>query len=189
MAPGDYQALYQAARLEVGASALPSDVTDLSAADRERLRAALMSAWPSSCFEAYGALCKAVADASAQRWRLALGGQGEREAMFWRLLRIGSAPYFVLGSSPAGPLRLRIATPWDWRQEFRLVAFDVDAQPAGQPRVGWRALVHERHSGAERSVAGHIEIRWSHGRFGAPPEAKAYLDTPHVDVPGYFPLR
>jgi len=109
--------------------------------------------------------------------------------MFWRLLRIGSAPYFVLGSSPAGPLRLRIATPWDWRQEFRLVAFDVHAQLAGQPRVGWRALVHERHSGAERSVAGHIEIRWSHGRFGAPPEAKAYLDTAHVDVPGYFPLR
>jgi hypothetical protein len=31
-------------------------------------------------------------------------------------------------------------------------------------------------------------VRWSHGRFGKPPEAKAYLDTPHHRVPGYVPL-
>jgi hypothetical protein len=37
-------------------------------------------------------------------------------------------------------------------------------------------------------VRGHVEVRWSHGRLAAPPEAKVYLDTPHDDVPGYFPL-
>jgi hypothetical protein len=189
VAASEYEELFRAARVEVGPQDLPSEVSALTAADRELLRTQLASGWPDGCVEAYGALCRAVADASAKRWRLALGGQGEREAMFWRLLRIGSAPYFVLGSSPSGPLRIRIATPWDWRQEFRLGAFDVEAEPAGQPRVGWRALVRERHSGEERTVAGHIEIRWSHGRFGAPPEAKAYLDTPHADAPGYFPLR
>ena len=38
-------------------------------------------------------------------------------------------------------------------------------------------------------VAGHIEVRWSHGRFGGLPEAKGYLDVPHHRVPGYFELR
>ena len=37
-------------------------------------------------------------------------------------------------------------------------------------------------------VGGHVEVRWSHGRFGGLPEAKVYLDTPHARVPGYFPL-
>ena len=46
--------------------------------------------------------------------------------MLWRLLRIGSAPYFVLGSNREESLRLRVGTPWDWRQAFRFRRFDVD---------------------------------------------------------------
>jgi hypothetical protein len=38
-------------------------------------------------------------------------------------------------------------------------------------------------------VHGYVEVRWSHRRFGAPPEAKVHLKTPHADVPGYFALR
>ena len=38
-------------------------------------------------------------------------------------------------------------------------------------------------------MVGHIEVRWSHGRFGGPPEAKGYLDTAHHLVPGYVTLR
>jgi hypothetical protein len=37
-------------------------------------------------------------------------------------------------------------------------------------------------------VRGRVEIRWSHGRFSGSPEAKVYLDTPHVEVPGYHAL-
>jgi hypothetical protein len=129
-----------------------------------------------------------VSQASAQRWQEALDEQGGPEAMFWRLLRMGSAPYFVLGVGPAGPLRLRVATPWDWRQQYRLESFGVEAQAGGQARVAWHAGVKERTSGSRIEVHGHVEIRWSHGRFRGPPEAKVYLDTPHQGVPGYFPL-
>jgi hypothetical protein len=108
--------------------------------------------------------------------------------MLWRLLRVGSAPYFVLGSSAARSLRLRIATSWDWRQRYALGAFTVTAQAGGQPRVGWAARVRDRATHESHEVAGHIEVRWSHGRFGGPPEAKGYLDTPHHLVPGYFTL-
>ena len=115
------------------------------------------------------------------------GGTGE--AMLWRLLRIGSAPYFVLGSSADRSLRLRIATSWDWRQQFQLIAITMEGQAGGQPRVGWEAVVRDRTSHEVHSVVGHIEVRWSHGRFGGLPEAKGYLDTPHHLVPGYFTLR
>jgi len=109
--------------------------------------------------------------------------------MLWRLLRIGSAPYFVLGSSAARSLRLRIATSWDWRQQFRLISVSMETQTGGQPRVGWEAVVRDRVSNELHEVAGHIEVRWSHGRFGGLPEAKGYLDTAHHLVPGYVTLR
>jgi hypothetical protein len=189
VAPDAYQALYAVVRADLGDESLPTGVGELTTEERRRVRTELASGWPESCTAAYRELSQAVANASARLWRLALTGDGEREAMLWRLLRIGSAPYFVLGTSPSGALRLRIATPWDWRQEFRLLEFTVEAEQAGQPRVSWQALIRDRHSGEDRRVSGHVEIRWSHGRFSGPPEAKAYLDSPHADVPGYFPLQ
>ena len=138
----------------------------------------------------YRALSDEVARASVSRWHTALAaGTSAGEAVLWRLLRMGSAPYFVLGSSVSRSLRLRIATPWDWKQLFRLTRFEVFPQEGGQPRVGWLATVRGRASGQLHEVAGHVEVRWSHGRFGGLPEAKGYLDTHHHLVPGYFPLQ
>jgi hypothetical protein len=169
---------------------LPVRAVDLTSIHRAALRERLKSGWPGDARGAYRDLSDEVARASVARWRARLsGGVGTGEAMLWRLLRIGSAPYFVLGSSATRSLRLRIATPWDWKQLFGLVRFEVFAQEGGQPRVGWLAVVRERATGELHEVSGHVEVRWSHGRFGGPPEAKGYLDTRHHLVPGYFPLR
>ena len=97
-------------------------------------------------------------------------------------------PYFVLGASAKGFMRLRIATPWDWRQHFELRKFSVEPRVGGQPMIGWEAIVRRRADGGEMPVRGYVEIRWSHRRFGAPPEAKVHLETPHAEVPGYFAL-
>jgi hypothetical protein len=188
IAPDEYQELYDATRDELLFSALPRLVTELDVEDRQMLRAALRRTWPANLEPVYARFAAAVARGSARVWRAALDRARDRERMLWRLLRIGSAPYFVLGSSPRGSLRLRIATPWDWRQQFELRGFQVEARPGGQPMVGWRAVVRRRDEGGETVVQGRVEIRWSHGRFAAPPEAKVYLDTPHTDVPGYFAL-
>jgi hypothetical protein len=169
---------------------LPPRAVDLTVPQREALGHWLRSGWPPGAKPLYAALSVAVARASVRRWEAAMderGGTGE--AMLWRLLRIGSAPYFVLGSSAERSLRLRIATSWDWRQHFQLIALAMEGQPGGQPRVGWEAHVRDRTSNEVHSVVGHIEVRWSHGRFGGLPEAKGYLDTPHHLVPGYFTLR
>ena len=168
---------------------LPERAETLTSGQREGLGHWLRSGWPPGAKEHYGALSNAVATASAERWRTALSGAGAAEAMVWRLLRMGGTPYFVLGSSDTRSLRLRIDTSWDWRQQYRLLSLDMEPQPGGQARVGWEATVRHRASHADVSVAGHIEVRWSHGRFAGPPEAKGYLDTPHHLVPGYVTLR
>jgi hypothetical protein len=111
-----------------------------------------------------------------------------REEMLWRLLRLNPAPYFVLGSSHTSTIRLRIGTPWDWRQQFRLVDFEVRGdENAGQPTVRWTGAIARKETGDVVEIAGHVGVRWSHGRFSAV-EAKVYLDTPHDAVPGYLPI-
>ena len=86
-------------------------------------------------------------------------------------------------------MRLRVATPWDWQQRFELRSFEVSPEAGLQPRVAWSASVLDRGTGEEVPVGGHVEIRWSHGRFCGHPEAKVYLDTAHRRVPGYFELH
>ena len=181
-------------RSNEGRAAVPHDLplraVDLTVPQREALGHWLRPGWPPGAKDLYATLSGAVALASVRRWEAAMddrGGTGE--AMLWRLLRIGSAPYFVLGSSAERSLRLRIATSWDWRQHFQLIAISMEGQPGGQPRVGWEAVVRDRTSHEVHSVVGHVEVRWSHGRFGGLPEAKGYLDTAHHLVPGYFTLR
>ncbi|MEO7571793.1 MAG: hypothetical protein ABIX10_05095 [Acidimicrobiales bacterium] len=189
VAPRSYQALFAAVRLELGTrAALPPHAGDVTAAHRAELRAYLDAGWSPEAQAAYRALAVDVGKASAARWRAALARKPDAEAILWRLLRIGSAPYFVLGAQRDRTLRLRVMTPWDWRQAYELKRFDVWGDDAGQPQVRWQARVRERATGEERVIDGHVEVRWSHGRFGKPPEAKAYLDTPHHRVPGYVPL-
>ncbi len=169
---------------------LPARAVDLTSQQRDALGQWLRPGWPPGAKDLYADLSDAVARVSVRRWQAAMDlGGGSGEAMVWRLLRIGSAPYFVLGSSAARSLRLRIATSWDWRQQYQLISVNMEPQPGGQPRVGWEAIVRDRVSKEVHRVAGHIEVRWSHGRFGGPPEAKGYLDTPHHLVPGYVTLR
>ncbi len=190
VAPDAYQQFYAACRASVGASDLPSLVTQLTETDLKLIRDRLPKRLGGELGAAYTEFSHTVAAATAQRWAGNMTTMRRRETMLWRLLRLESAPYFVLGESPdRSPLRYRVATPWDFRlrHTFRdlFVSPNRDAQ---QPVVHWKAVVRNNSSDAEESVEGHVEIRWSHGRFGPSPEAKVYLDTPHHRVPGYFPL-
>lgn len=183
-----YAELYTVARSHLNHLELPAHVAGLDKVARRSLAKGLRGELPADVDAAYRRLVPEVADRSARRWKAALPDLAARERLLWRMLRLSAAPYFVLGSTPADSLRLRIDTPWDWRQRFRLRAFEVWGEPAGQPLVRWQASVADREAGADRSIRGHVEVRWSHGRFGGAPEAKVYLDTPHAEVPGYQPL-
>ncbi len=188
VAPDELEALYRAVRRVVDPD-LPASSAELTRPDRDRIAASCVRRWPEPLRAPARRLAEAVAERTAARWRTSLGSHHKRELTLWRLLRLSDSPYFVLGTGPGGSMRLRIGTPWDWRQHFELLAFDVGAEASEQPRVAWRARVAERRGGVEHAVRGHVEVRWSHGRFCGMPEAKVYLDTPHASVPGYFPLE
>lgn len=186
-APDQFEYFYSCVRRFVGQELLPTRHDDLTPAQVSRIRQACGGAWPAVLGPVWKEFSLAVAQASADLWLEQLNTSARKEEMLWRLLRLGPAPYFVLGSSVDGPMRLRIGTPWDWRQNFTLQALVIEGTPAGQPRVGWHATVEDRVANTIREVAGHVEIRWAHGRFSTV-EAKIYLDTAHADVPGYYKL-
>jgi len=189
VAPSEYQAFYSSARTYVDSS-LPELVADLSSEQRTMLRDGLRArALPEPLRACWAALCAEVARESSARWNANLTTKSARLRFFWRLLRIGDAPYFILGATSSSHIRLRVASAWDWMQEYELLRLDIAPKMSGQPEVSWLGVVRERATGAALEVAGHVEIRWSHGRFRGSPEAKLYLDTPHPDVPGFYQLE
>ncbi len=191
VAPEEYLRLYRACRQAVQVTELPDDPSRLTSLQRRQLRRALpgRGAYPEDAQQAYRDLCRQVSARSAQRWAANATTPAARERLAWRLLRIGNASYFVLGADPRRPLRLRVASPWDWRRSYRLVHLDMAAAEAGQPQVNWTIAYRRTADGTTGEVRGHVEIRWSHGRFAQPPEAKVYIDTPTDELPGYFPME
>lgn len=191
VAPDAYQDFYAACREYVADGSLPDRVADLAIEHRERLKRSIPRSLSGDVLAAYLALADEVAAASARRWKHAMaGGRRRREETLWRMLRLQSAPYFVLGESAGGTeVRYRVGTPWDFRNRYRFRSFDAwpDLQRR-QPVVQWHAEVVDNRAGSIVAVDGHVEVRWSHGRFAQAPEAKVYLDTPHHRVPGYVPL-
>lgn len=152
---------------------------------RESLRERML---PFELRASWESLCQAVSERTAVRWAANLDSDRVKRRILWRMLRISNVTYFVLGAERRRSLRLRIDSAWDWMQRYDLASFEVEPRFSGQPEVGWRATVVSRDDGSELSIDGHVEIRWSHGRFRGNPEAKVYLDTPLDQVPGYHRL-
>ena len=94
----------------------------------------------------------------------------------------------MLGSARDRALRLLVTTPWDWRRRFEFRDLEIWGEEAGQPKIGWRATVRDHEAAEETCVDGHVEVRWSHGRFAQAPEAKVYPGYSHSQVPGYLHL-
>lgn len=190
VAPEAYQEFYAACRTHLGESDLPAVVDGLRQEHRELLKRMLPRRLTGELGRTYRQFAAEVSAASAARWMRHMRARSRQEETLWRLLRLQAAPYFVLGESPDGSaLRYRVATPWDFRNRYRFDGIEAWADPAKrQPVVQWLASTYDREAHATATVSGHVEVRWSHGRFAQAPEAKVYLDTPHHLVPGYVPL-
>jgi len=66
---------------------------------------------------------------------------------------------------------------------FRLSSLEISPQAGGQPLVGWSARYIVKATGEQRTVEGHVEIRWSHGRFGQPPKRRSISILPMKKFP------
>lgn len=192
VAPDAHQALYAQTVEVLGLANMAETPEALTTEHRKKLKAAFreraVTGLPAETDPQYSQLIEQVSDESAERWGRALGDRAEQERMLWRLLRIYSATYFILGIDRRRTMRLRVMTPWEWRQSYEFVSLTVRAAGRGQPRINWEVAYRDLAAWQRRRVRGHVEIRWSHRPFCGSPEAKVYLDTPHVAVPGYRQL-
>lgn len=192
LAQRQHLALYRSTLELLDLEGMPDSPGWLESAQRAQLRTAFRErggrGMPGELRAQYDDLIAAVSKTSAERWQAALREPAQQERMLWRLLRIYSATYYILGIDPRRTMRLRVVTPWEWRQAFEIRSFRIEADGRGQPRVNWTARYRERADGRPGTVRGHVEIRWSHRPFCGPPEAKIYLDTRHDEVPGYVQL-
>ena len=189
-AADEYQTLYAEAREWAAMTGLPGRASELTRSDGVELGRQIRSReWPEPLQERYRAMADRCSTRTAELWNAALATSAKREQTAWWLLRLGPAPYFLLGDSVRAPLRIRVDTPWDWRQSWRFRGLDIRAADgAGQPQIEWSIHVEDRRTGERRRADGYVEIRWSHGRFSGHPEAKVQLRTAHESVPGYTAL-
>lgn len=185
-APLEYLALYHAIIRHLSWPSFPASPSDLSRQEKSQLREALAVGWPKDVadYEVKSWIAK-VSDESASLLNKALPSKQEREHFYWRLLRLHSSPYFMLGRQRQGPVRLRVLTPWDFRRRFKFVGLEILPDHAGQPQITWQAQFKDLSTNLDLVSRGHIEIRWSHGKFNGAPESKIYLDTPHLEAAGY----
>lgn len=185
----EFQAFYESALVTYNLTELPASVSNLTKPQQQVLKESLHArVLPPEMHEPWKSLCATVAGQTARRWEEALGPARNRLRLLWRLLRISGVTYFVLGTDKTAHLRFRVDSAWDWMQAYELRQFRVFPRDSGQPEVGWQAIVRRRADLATVVVDGHVEIRWSHGRFYGVPEAKVYLDTSYSEVPGYHLL-
>ncbi len=178
-APDEYRALYAACREITGLDDLPDDPVALTTVDRQRLRQALPGrSYPVEAQRQYQhPSVSRVSVLSAERWRENVTRQRRRrtsgvEAPAHRqrhLLPAGRRRQAVVAAADRQPLGLAPG--------FRVPRSRHPARPT-PASLRWTGRF-STVSGPRRrrTVEGHVEVRWSHGRFAQPPEAKIYLET------------
>lgn len=186
----EHERLYECFVYELrGEINLPSKLPMLTSENKKELKKLKLKKWPGESSGLYLEFAQAVSENTVKLWQKSLPNLVDQERLLWRMLRMADVSYFLLGAkSISNPLRLRVATPWEWRKNYELKAFEVFSKKSGQPRVEWVAVVNDLRKKVSINLAGHVEIRWSHGKFCGSPEAKIYLDSPIDDIPGYYPL-
>jgi hypothetical protein len=188
IAPVEYYALYSAVCTLLGLRGFPASPTEMNKEQKLTIKSALASGWPDELSREVATFVSAVSERSAASLRNAVKAKHEKEQLYWELLRLHGSSYYILGNQALGPTRLRTLTPWDFRKRYAFEGMEIEPAGAGQPQVNWRAWFTDSDSKLERLAEGHIEVRWSHGKFHGAPESKVYLDTPHTLAPGYEPI-
>ena len=187
----EYISFYKQSINSFGLANMPDNPAQRTKSQKECLKKCFKrppSEWPPPLQESYQELIFKVSSVSSNKWKEAFNNLDKPVRMLWRLLRIYTATYFILGSNGKNDLRIRVCTPWEWNRKFKLQSFDIFPAGGGQPQVNWKAQCLDKKNKSSHEINGIVEIRWSHGKFGGNPEAKVQLKTKHEQVPGYYPL-
>ena len=185
VAPKEYQKYYEAFARATGFD-LPAKPEDLDLHQRVLLAQSQVAGKVASAAVKFS---DAVSTASSSVWKQTLAGINSPQPFILRMLRVTTEPYYILGVSVSGkPIRVKVMSASEWLALYPAARLIVSPRLGSrQPVVEWEAEIEDRHGRVHRAL-GHVEIRWSHGKFRGAPEAKVYLDTPLSKVPGHTVL-
>jgi len=195
-APMQYQALYHLVR-SAGLMNLPPDVAtfeDQATRQERRMVQATIKGLPSDVKSSYDdlylKLCYEVAARSAEvfnsYFKKSMQGITRNSVLegFSRLFfRLDSGAYVLAGIEKRRPFAVMVPQLTRWKSEWKIQS--VGATPnlkRGQSVVDFLITYQSRADKSSHSARFHAELRWSHGKFGARPEAKLYKDFSTRDV-------
>lgn len=140
--------------------------------------------------EAYLPFVKKVSEESAKefmhRYESSKKSPVVREMVLRKFLRLDACPYLLLGvDNKEGAFIFEVPDLTSWSQRYKLVEVKASAAKRQQPAVQFILVIEARRTGEKISLSFHSEVRWSHGKFVANPEAKLYKDIKWEEIPGY----
>lgn len=196
-APQRYQLLYEFVRQHSHGS-FPERVADFEKATPKRLRKAFAGSISSldqaerRDFEStYLSMCREVSIKSAQLMQAGLADSlkgrarsSTAEGIIRRLLRLSESEYVLCGLDKDNEFAVTVPDLTAWKRDWEFKHLDVEpALDRRQSVVNLNLIVVHKATGREHSLPFHVEIRWSHGKFGTNPEAKVYKEFDWADVP------
>jgi len=106
------------------------------------------------------------------------------EHLVKNLFRMDSVEYVSVGIENNKVFAIRIPSITQWKKEWQVL--DIEAKPdldKKQSRVIIMVKFRNKISKDIHSAQFHVEIRWSHKKFGGAPEAKLYKDFKWAEIP------
>jgi len=139
----------------------------------------------------YLTMCSNVSRVSAelfnQSFQDAMGTPSRNavlEHLVRHLFRMDSVEYISVGIEGNKVFAVRVPSITQWKKEWQIL--DILAKPdllRKQSRVIITARFRNKISKDTHSAQFHVEIRWSHKKFGGAPEAKLYKDFKWAEIP------
>jgi tRNA A-37 threonylcarbamoyl transferase component Bud32 len=150
----------------------------------------LANSGPVGFKELYRSFCYDVARKSAEMFNDALANAINSpvrnsiiESIIKHLFRIGESEYILCGLNKGKDFAVAIPDLTAWKRKWKFKSLEAVPVECGQSRVDVTLTLENKAEHRLSTLKYHVEIRWAHGKFNGPPEAKVYKEFAWTDVP------
>lgn len=197
VAPSEYRQLYKVAKQILRGMDMPEDLETFLGWKREQRKQIGLSLsdnnltpeqkrmWKAAYLPFVDKVSQRSAEIFMENYRKARRRGAVHEMILRKFFRLDACPYLFCGvDSKEGAFAFEVPDLTTWSRRYKLRKLEALADKRAQPAVRFVLTVEDRGTGNVVSLFYHSEIRWSHRRFVANPEAKLYKDVGWKDIPG-----
>ena len=199
-APDEYQTLYEYVKIAGDLAHFPETVKEFEEETAKTQRKELVQAINSLSLaqqaefeKLYLQMCYKVSQISACNFNQHFDATQKShflgavlESIAQELFRLDTTEYILAGIDGKEKFAVRIPALSEWRQQWIIEEVKAEADlTKGQSVVNLNVTYQRADTQETFKLRFHVEIRWSHGKFGRSPEAKLYKDFKWDEV-GFF---